>query len=67
MSKILETAEYHEPQFLQLQIEGASPEINEALLPYDIIVRVDDETGKPLSFTIENFKTKQQLLHEEIL
>jgi len=41
-----------EDQFIQLQLEDASPEVNEALLPYDIVIRVDDQ-GKPSSFTLE--------------
>ena len=41
-----------EDQFIQLQLEDASQEVNEALLPYDIVIRVDDQ-GKPSSFTLE--------------
>ena len=41
-----------EDQFIQLQLEDASSEVNKALLPYDIIIRVD-ESGKPSSFTLE--------------
>ena len=44
--------------FLQLQIENAPDEVNKALLPFDIIIRMD-ETGKPSSFTIENFDKKE--------
>ena len=41
-----------EDQFIHLQLEDASQEVNEALLPYDIVIRVDDQ-GKPSSFTLE--------------
>lgn len=41
-----------EDQFIQLQLEDASSEVNKALRPYDIIIRVDDN-GKPSSFTLE--------------
>ena len=57
-----------EDQFIQLQLEGASSEVNKALLPYDIVIRVDDN-GKPSSFTLElnyaHFKNKSIIEYYE--
>ena len=47
-----------EDMFIQLQLKDAPDEINQLLLDFDIVIRVDDD-NKYSSFSIENFTRKE--------
>lgn len=47
-----------EDKFIQLQLKGVDDEINNLLLDFDIVIRVDDD-GVPVSFAIENFAKRE--------
>ena len=49
---------FKEDMFIQLQLKDAPDEINQLLLDFDIVIRVDDD-NKYSSFSIENFTRKE--------
>jgi hypothetical protein len=47
-----------EDLFIQLQLKDAPDEVNQLLLDFDVVIRVDDD-NKYSSFTIENFTRRE--------
>ena len=47
-----------EDLIIQLQLKDAPDEINQLLLDFDIVIRVDDN-NKYSSFTVENFTRRE--------
>ena len=47
-----------EDLIIQLQLKDAPDEINQLLLDFDVVIRVDDD-NKYSSFTIENFTRRE--------
>jgi len=47
-----------EDLIIQLQLQDAPDEINQLLLDFDVVIRVDDN-NKYSSFTVENFTRRE--------
>lgn len=47
-----------EDLIIQLQLKDAPDEVNQLLLDFDVVIRVDDD-NKYSSFTIENFTRRE--------
>ena len=47
-----------EDMIIQLQLQDAPDEINQLLLDFDVVLRVDDN-NKYSSFTVENFTRRE--------